>query len=45
MLLRKYDLEEAKEEESGSAAAWKRKIEKQNWKDWQEEVDRKSSLK
>ena len=45
MLLRKYGLEEAEEEESGSAAAWKRKIEKQNWEDWQEEVDRKSSLK
>ena len=45
MLLRKYGLEEAEEEESGSAAAWKRKIEKQNWEDWQEDVDRKSSLK
>ena len=45
MLLRKYGLEEAEEEESGSAAAWKRKIEKQNWEHWQEEVDRKSRLK
>ena len=45
VLLRKYGLEEDEEEESGSAAAWKKKIEKQNWESWQEEVDKKSSLK
>ena len=44
MLPGKYGLEEDEEEESGSAAAWKRKIEKQNWENWQE-VDRKSSMK
>ena len=32
MLLRKYGLEEAEEEESGSAAAWKRKIENRTGK-------------
>ena len=45
MLLRKYGLEEDEEEESGSAAAWKKKIEKQNWENWQQEVDKTSSLK
>ena len=34
MLPGKYGLEEDEEEESGSAAAWKRKIEKQNWENW-----------
>ena len=38
-------MEEDEEEELGSAAAWKKKIEKQNWESWQEEVDKKSSLK
>ena len=38
-LLRKYGLE-AKKEESGLVAAWKRKTEEQNWENWQEEVDR-----
>ena len=36
VLLRKYGLEEDEEEESGSVAAWKKKIEKQNWESWQE---------
>ena len=39
-----YGLEEDEEEESRSAAAWKKKIEKQNWENRQE-VDKKSSLK
>lgn len=45
MLLRKYGLEKAKEEELGSAAAWKSKIEERTRESWQEEMDRKRGFK
>ena len=45
MLLRKYGLEKTEEEELGSAAAWKSKIEERTRESWQEEMDRKRGLK
>ena len=36
---------ETEDEEVGSAAAWKKRIVEQNWEDWHEEVEKKSSLK